>query len=96
MNPMLTVTANVFIDNLRKAIDEIWARHGNTSLNSIIYDQQEYGVMQYAELAENLEMLLKIKKNLDSLAEECSDLSDFEEADAGLWPMSGQSSCQAG
>ena len=86
MNADRAVTAAVLIDNLRKAIDEVWAKYGNTPLDSLIYARAEYGVMQYAELRENLDLLWELKRRLDWLSEESLELTESQDSELRSWP----------
>ena len=69
------LSAEAFIAALTESIDNVWRDYGeNTSLDSLIYANKEYGLMQCAELSEIMNLLVTLKNRLRSLSDDCLDI----------------------
>lgn len=75
MNTDICKNAEVLLCDLKKSIDETYANYSqDTLLDTLVYAKREYGVMQYIELKEILNLLHYLKKRIDNLYDDCMDI----------------------
>ena len=72
---VVELTANDLINDLKAYTDKIRGLFGGSSfLETLVYAEAEYGIMQRAELCEIIYTLEKFKQKVDMLHEECMDI----------------------
>ena len=64
-----------YINEMKNAVDKIWEGYGDISyLPELLYAERGLGAMQRLELKEITEYIVRLKKRIDDLAEECTEI----------------------
>ncbi len=73
----------VLVGDMKHSIDKIWALcRKNVALNSMLYTSGHFSEAQYSEIKEIVRILGCLKRQIDSLAEECAPAPATTRADA--------------
>ena len=73
------------IEELKERVDLMVEAYENAlSVEGTVYAKEEYGLLQQAGLNEIVDLLGKLKEEIDTLREECTDIPNEKQACAAV------------